>query len=215
MRFSVFLTHGLLMIFLLLVFGMPTGELHAQEDAQNNMMPVTQTFAFDDENHPNQDGTSSETNRLTSAAFKMTQGEWTANHAGEFQDAGLTERAIIEQSFSGGSALQSTGNDGNAIRLYMEGTGNTASAEQSQGNGNIMNLGIYGNSNHGDYLQKGSNNYIFDRIGSEKNTVSGVSHKIHQYGSGLSIHKVGMRRMDMQIIQRGFQTQMIIRGSPL
>lgn len=215
MRFSVFLTHPLLMIFLLLGFGMSMGELQAQE-AEGSMMPVTRTFAFGGkENHPHRDDAPYLANTAADHGFAVVQGGWAADHATGLENAGLFNMAVRQQQASAVTNMQTARNEGNAIRLYMEGPGNTATAVQSQGSGNIMNLGIYGSSNKGDYLQEGSNNYIFDRIGSEKNPVSGVSHKIRQYGSGLSIHKMGMGRMDMQIIQRGFQTQMIIRGSPL
>ena len=97
----------------------------------------------------------------------------------------------------------------------MEGSQNTANAVQKNGSGNIMNLGIYGEQNHGDYLQQGSNNYIFDRIGSRNNPASGVTHKIHQVGSNLGITTQGVQTMDMKIKQTGPGMQLHIRGAPI
>jgi hypothetical protein len=78
-----------------------------------------------------------------------------------------------------------------------------------------MKLGIYGNSNSGDYLQKGSNNYIYDRIGSQENPVSGVSHKIHQVGSGHSTINQGIQTIPMIIRQKGPGMHLQISGAPL
>jgi hypothetical protein len=214
MKFFSVLTYRFLMIFLLLGFGMSIGKLQAQE-AEDNMMPVTQTFAFEGvQIHPNQDGPSSEANVATAQGFEMVSVRFNKTSTKGLENAGLSDMAIAQQYFSAGSS-QPTEENGNTIRLYMEGTGNTASAVQSQGNGNIMKLGIYGNSNSGDYLQKGSNNYIYDRIGSQENPVSGVSHKIHQVGSGHSTINQGIQTIPMIIRQKGPGMHLQISGAPL
>jgi len=215
MKFFSVLTYRFLMIFLLLGVGMSMGKLQAQE-AEGNMMPVTQTFAFEgNQNHAKRRGPSSEANVAYEQGFEMVSARFNEAHTEGLKNAGLSDMAIIQQYFSDGSSQQSVEENGNAIALYMEGTDNTASAVQSQGSGNIMNLGIYGNSNTGDYRQQGSNNYIFDRIGSQENPASGVTHEIHQVGSNLGTINQGIQTIPMIIRQQGRGMQLHISGSPL
>jgi len=215
MKFFSVLTYRFLMIFLLLGFGLCFGELQAQE-AEGKMMPVNRTFAFEgDQSHAKRLEKSTEANNAAEQGFELVSVRFNKASTEGLENAGLSDIAIIRQYFSAASSRQTVQENGNAIRLYMEGTGNTASAIQSQGSGNIMNLGIYGNANKGDYLQKGSNNYIFDRIGNQKNPVSGVTHKIHQVGSNLGTVNQGIQTIPMRIEQRGPGMWLHIRGSPL
>jgi len=198
-----------MVIFLFLLwFVMPAKELSAQKnEVPEGMMPVTRTFTFKEAQVP-----SKEANKPGNKKYEpAVRGSFSEGSVG----FSPRKKALAQQYLSGQEKGFASQENGNRIRLYMKGTGNTARAEQRQGNGNIMNLGIYGEDNHGDYLQQGSNNYIFDRIGSRNNPASEVTHKIHQVGSNLGITTQGIQTMDMKIKQTGPGMQLHIRGAPL
>jgi hypothetical protein len=100
----------------------------------------------------------------------------------------------------------------NVVRMYMNGTENTGRAVQMQGKGNVMDIGIHGNSNTGLYSQKGRKNYIYDRIGQKDNPVQDVTHIINQKGKGLGIYNEGMQTVPMIIQQKGKGMKLKITG---
>lgn len=198
-----------MMIFLFLVWlVMPVKELSAQKnEVPDGMMPVTRIYTFKQAQGPLKEA-DKPGNKDYEPAFRGTFSE---------RSAGFSPRkkALAQQYLSGQDRGFASQENGNLVRLYMDGSQNTANAVQKQGSGNIMNLGIYGEGNHGDYLQQGSNNYIFDRIGSRNNPASGVTHKIHQVGSNLGITTQGVQTMDMKIKQTGPGMKLHIRGAPI
>jgi hypothetical protein len=197
-----------MMIFLFLLwFVMPVKELSAQKnEVPEGMMPVTRTFTFKQARGP-----SKEAEKPGNKDYEPVVHGSLSERSVEFSPL----KALAQQYLSGQDRGFASQENGNLVRLYMDGSQNTANAVQKQGSGNIMNLGIYGEGNHGDYLQQGSNNYIFDRIGSRNNPASGVTHKIHQVGSNLGITTRGIQTMDMKIKQTGPGMQLHIRGAPI
>jgi hypothetical protein len=109
------------------------------------------------------------------------------------------------------SERQKFPNNGNYVQILIHGNSNYVQSTQKQGVGNIMDLGIQGNSNNGTYLQQGSNNYIYDRI----NHSSGISHEINQQGNGLGIYNEGMQTIPLIINQKGQDMKLKINGPPL
>ncbi|MFO8234591.1 MAG: hypothetical protein R6U04_04190 [Bacteroidales bacterium] len=97
----------------------------------------------------------------------------------------------------------------NYIQLYINGNNNISTAEQSNGKGNIIDLGIDGNGNSGYYRQQGHENYIYDRIDGYN-----LSHTIEQYGNGLGIYNEGMQNLPLTINQKGEGVKMKITNSP-
>lgn len=102
----------------------------------------------------------------------------------------------------------------NYLYLLMDGKHNNMQATQN-GRDNIMDIGVYGNSNEGIYHQQGNLNYIFDRIGSPGNPVSGQQHEIYQQGKELGVMKRGIQTIPMIINQRGRGMKIQIQGSPV
>ncbi|MFP3861206.1 MAG: hypothetical protein ACLFUW_10320, partial [Bacteroidales bacterium] len=97
----------------------------------------------------------------------------------------------------------------NHIQLYINGNNNNSTAAQN-GKGNIMDLGIDGDGNSGDYLQEGNENYIFDRIKDNN-----LNHQIEQFGNGLGIYNEGRQELPLIINQKGQGMKMKITGPPL
>ena len=97
----------------------------------------------------------------------------------------------------------------NGIYLFMAGSENEASAIQQNGTGNQMVLGITGHQNIAEYLQQGSNNYLFDRVSG-----NGIYREITQSGNELGIYNQGMQSIPMIINQRGQGMKINITGPP-
>jgi len=101
------------------------------------------------------------------------------------------------------------GKNGNYVSLVMEGNQNNVTAQQENGTGNAMEINIYGNNNNLDYLQQGSNNYLYDGvIGNNKD------HSITQTGEELGLYIQGQQTIPMIINQRGYGAKLRITGSP-
>jgi len=200
---------SVMMVFLsLLWFVMPVQTLLAQEnETPQGMMPVTRIYSFNDAQIPSKEANKPGNNN-NEPALSGTFSE----RSGEFSPR---KKALAQQYLSGQGRQIAAKENENLIRLYMNGNQNKVNAVQKNGRGNIMNLGITGENNYGDYLQQGSNNYIFDRIGSSKTPANGVTHKIHQVGSNLGISTQGIQTMDMKIKQTGPGMQLHIRGAPI
>ena len=203
-------TYQILMIFLLLWFIMPGKNLQAQH------MPLSgnSNNPFSDENNvtttipeqPDQNIYNSSRNE-----FNIVDGQKLAEDFGYFQWIATNTQGYMQEKRGEYSVAENE----NFIRLYMEGIYNTVNATQKQGEGNFMYVDIYGNSNEGNYLQVGSDNFIYDQIGTQQNPQNGVYREINQYGKGLGIENTGNPTTHMIINQWGQDMKLQITESPI
>ena len=198
------------MIFLLMGLVMPGKSLQAQyiplsgssSDPFSNGNNVTASVP----DKPDQNSYNPANNE-----YDIVEGQTLAENFGYFQWIATSTQNYMQEK-RGEYSVQ---DNENFIRLYMDGSSNTANATQTQGNGNFMNVDIYGNSNEGNYLQVGSDNFIYDQIGNQTNPQNGVYREINQYGSGLGIENTGNPTTDMIINQWGQDMKLRITESPM
>jgi len=185
------------MVFLLVWLAVPVTGVQSQE-----FMPVNKTYHFEGQSsHPESDGND---NGQPVPAFN----QYDLNN----QDNGLElppnfarSAEFIAQKRKERSGAQNR----NYIRLFTKGQNNHVTATQEQGTNNIMDLGVRGYRNQGDYLQKGNENYIYDRIKG-----SDIPHTIHQEGNNLGIYNQGMQSLPLIIRQKGAGMKLRITGGP-
>lgn len=203
-------TYQILMIFLLLWFVMPGKSLQAQHmplsGSSNNPFSNGNNVTTTIPEQPDQNSYV-----LSNNEYNIVDGEELAGNFGYFKWIATNTQDYMEEKRGEYSVAENE----NFIRLYVDGSYNTANATQKQGEGNFMNVEIYGNSNEGKYLQVGSNNYIYDQIGTQENPKYGVSREINQYGSGLGIENTGNPTTDMIINQWGQDMKLQITESPI
>ena len=209
-------TSQILMIFLLLWFVIPQG-------TQAQYMPVSNTYSFNSGTNGQVDLTTPgqpehNNHNPENYQYDIVDGKALADNFQNFEwiniPGGKTPQQFTRSYMSGKRNQFGIQNHENYVQLYMKGESNQATATQQNGQGNLMNVQIYGSSNQGDYLQHGSNNYIDDQIGSEGNPVSGVHHEINQYGNGLGINNQGIQTIPLIINQWGSHMKLKISGSP-
>ena len=211
-------TYRFLVVFLFSSFLMSAIQLHAQSQGQvgsnNNWYMANPAGSKIDvnallQNNENGQNNANQTNEVS--VNDDFEGNYQQRNQ-EFYEL-TTSYGAVEDYLSAQNGY-SIGENENLIKLHMGGNSNSIMAIQKQGSGNIMDVKYYGNSNQGYYRQQGSDNFIYDQIGTLLNHETGVYREIIQNGTGLGVVNTGIPKMDMIINQNGAHMLLKINSSP-
>ena len=190
---------GVSMFFLLLWLVMPIDDSFSQK-----YMAVSKTFHFEQAATKSSSNTNSHEGNIS----VPISNQYELNNLNNGTE--LPANFIRKAEFISDKRKQSTYQKAeNYLQLSMDGMDNDVVATQKNGSNNIMNLGVAGNRNTGNYLQNGSKNYIYDRIKGNE-----IRHEISQKGNQLGIHNQGMQKLPLIIEQRGTGMKLLIKGGP-
>ncbi len=171
-----------MMIFSLLWLTGSPGKIYAQQD--KSQMEVYEQQVLNNLNSNNSYGLNGSNGNSIEMSQKRTRSEQTRKE----------KKAVTKRQSR------------NYIQLQINGDQNQVTAEQNNGDGNYMNLGVKGNGNKADYTQTGSNNDLFDRVSGNN-----LDRQVEQTGNQLGIYNIAGQSLPMKIQQRGKNMQIIIR----
>ncbi len=183
---------NILVIFLLLCFVLPGGQMIAQD---GGYMPIKE---IEGESNENGDGP-----YIAKEGDPVLPDELNLGNYGALFPVDAFKKVLSDEV---SNSREELGENENRIKLLMSGKGNNVTTTQ-KGRGNMMDLGVDGNSNKGLYVQDGNKNYIFDRI-----VGNNQSREIIQEGDGNAIENRGMQTTPMIIKQRGKGMKLKITG---
>ena len=196
-------TYRILVIFLLLLWLVMPAVMYAQvkELSTSKYMPVIKTYHFDKQ----------KINQLSIADVQVEDESNNVSEKNRYVLDNKQDHVEVPEHFEKSTAfneLELQENE-NYLSLHINGDYNSVTATQENGTGNIMDLGIAGSHNTGDYYQHGELNYIYDRIEGDNKY-----HQIHQDGDNLGIYNQGMQNLPLIITQTGQNMKLKITGDP-